>query len=588
MFVLTAGLLVLATTTPPPGPECEHGVPVENQSSPSGPDCPGRLVVHDATCTEPGSAEPWKARPNFHPGSRCHGENDPNGVMWFNGVYHLFFQDHVGGGTVGGHLASSDLVSWRRLPIAIWNNKWYDKQNVWTFSATLVNGTPTMVYPGLLKPNASLGGCRSECMTHSVALPANLSDPWLMDWMKPEYNPTVVGVNRDPSTAWQTATGEWRYTDVEQNIFSSLDFKSWKVVGRMDGFPGGECPDFFETPPTCAGCDDTNTSAVQPTHVHATTHYQLGEYSDGEPQTTGSWLPFANWTDGQTPDVSELALDGGEKDNFYASKSFWDPSKRRRILWGWIKTANVLEPTQGFKAGMCPGVGQVMTNTNSLPRHVTYDPQLQRLRFFPVPEMEQLRQGKLAHGTRQSIKGPTPLLPSKAAQSEVRVRFAVPTRPARLGVSVMVGASAVQDGETAFAIDIFMDFVPATSSAATKWTVNAGYNSSSMMCPSSTDGEGAERARRQGVPCPSKTGPLWLKAADEVLDFAVWTDNTVVEAFFMNGRSAWAIPLPCAAVSLAASGGGGVSVFADGDGATLLSATVFGVGSIVYDEVGPS
>ena len=68
----------------------------------------------------------WAARAEIHPGSLCHGENDPNGLFFHNGVYHLFFQDHVPM-QVGGHLASADLIHWRRLPIAIWNDAWYDK-----------------------------------------------------------------------------------------------------------------------------------------------------------------------------------------------------------------------------------------------------------------------------------------------------------------------------------------------------------------------------------------------------------------------------------------------------------------------------
>ena len=83
-----------------------------------------------------------------------------------------------------------------------------------------------------------------------------------------------------------------------------------------------------------------------------------------------------------------------------------------------------------------------------------------------------------------------------------------------------------------------------------------------------------------------KSGKLWLKATDQTLDVAVWTDNTVAEVFFMAGRSAFAVPLPCAAVSAAAAGGGGISVFADsneeGGVAELVGATAYAVSSIRY------
>ena len=94
-----------------------------------------------------------------------------------------------------------------------------------------------------------------------------------------------------------------------------------------------------------------------------------------------------------------------------------------------------------------------------MPRVVTFDPQLQRLNFFPVPELHHFFASEHT-GTRvthQLVKGTTPVLSSQAAQSEVRVRFSVPTRPVRLGVSFMVGAATVQEGENALATEIFME-----------------------------------------------------------------------------------------------------------------------------------
>ena len=163
------------TAVPPPGPACLPGVPAENQSSPEGPDCPGQLQPHTASCAaEPG--QHWQRRANYHPGSECHGENDPNGVMEHGGVYHLFFQDH-NPMQLGGHLATRDFVHYKRLSIAIWNDMWYDKAAIWTFSATTVEGIPRIIYPGIAGTNLTNGDCGRSgpgvgCFMHSLALPA--------------------------------------------------------------------------------------------------------------------------------------------------------------------------------------------------------------------------------------------------------------------------------------------------------------------------------------------------------------------------------------------------------------------------------
>jgi hypothetical protein len=81
-----------ATPTPEPGPGCVGTVPIANQSGVL-PDCPHALVVHNASCSpRSGGGSATTHRPQFHTGSLCHGENDPNGPFYYNGVYHLFFQ----------------------------------------------------------------------------------------------------------------------------------------------------------------------------------------------------------------------------------------------------------------------------------------------------------------------------------------------------------------------------------------------------------------------------------------------------------------------------------------------------------------
>ena len=91
-----------------------------------------------------------------------------------------------------------------------------------------------------------------NCFAHAVVIRANYSDPWLQDWVKPEYGPVVKNTQRDPSSAWQTSKGEWRYTWYSGGIYSSWNFKDWSMVGHL--FGKAECPDFFPIPWDCDGC----------------------------------------------------------------------------------------------------------------------------------------------------------------------------------------------------------------------------------------------------------------------------------------------------------------------------------------------
>jgi sucrose-6-phosphate hydrolase SacC (GH32 family) len=278
-------------------------------------------------------------------------------------------------------------------------------------------------------------------------------------------------------------------------------------------------------------------------------NYQLGIYDDGEANSTGTWTISPDWNPKYTK------MDGEDSALFYASKSFWDPVKERRIVWGWVKTAAYLEDAPGFRGGQCPGVGQVMTNTNSLPRVATYDPALQALLFFPVEEMENLRGKKLVHVGKQDVSGSVPLeLQAGMRQSEMRVSFAMPTKATRLGVSVMTG---IDESGNAFGTDIFIDFVPNTGDDAV-WYVQAGHDSSSMLCPNKTKTGLGEPSH---IACPVHQLPLPLKNSDSTLDISIWTDNLIVEAYFMGGRNPWTIALPCAAL---ADGTRGTAVFADG------------------------
>ena len=83
---------------------------------------------------------------------------------------------------------------------------------------------------------------------------------------------------------------------------------------------------------------------------------------------------------------------------------------------------------------------------------------------------------------------------------------------------------------------------------------------------------------------PTNAANQLLKESDGgIIELAAWTDHAFVEVFFMGGRRAWTVPLPCAAVD----GGGGLEVRATG-GAQLVNATAWRLSPIVWKDVGPN
>ena len=348
--------------------DCSH----RSDSAPAGaaalPPAPRRrlplLVLLAATrlcgaCTDgpcgPGNEmcrAPGPGGPALHVSDLTCYENDPNFPFFdpLHELYHLFYQDHlaepqggVGQGPVIGHVVSADLVHWARLPVALWNDQPYDRVAIYTGSATLVDGVPTLVYPGLCDSALWKGGCDTGTVA-AIAVPANhSSDPLLVNWTK--LGVVMNNTQRDPTTAWQTASGEWRFTNFEGKVFSSIDnFRTWSTAGDGSAiFPSAECPDFFPLPPRCHGngCDAPWPGPTPPTHVHkisgnwpvATDRYSFGVYLDGEQNSTGTWTPTAGVPQLQAMDATTL-LNISRK--FYASKSFFDPVDSRRIFWGWL------------------------------------------------------------------------------------------------------------------------------------------------------------------------------------------------------------------------------------------------------------
>lgn len=369
----------------------------------------------------------WQ-RSGFHFQPTKNWMNDPNGPLYYNGWYHFFYQYNpnaaVWGDIVWGHAVSKDLVNWLHLPIAMVADTWYDANGVWTGSATILpNGQIIMLYTGATKESVQV---------QNLAYPANLSDPYLTEWIKYPNNPVLVpppGIDdkdfRDPTTAWYTSEGKWRITIGSKHngkvgvslVYETEDFKEFKLLDgllhEVNGTGMWECVDFY--PVSVKGANGIDTSENGPSVRHVlkasmdddrNDYYAIGTYDE----LNGRWIP-----DNADLDVGYgLRYDYGK---FYASKTFYDVSKKRRISWGWI-------PESDSEAA---DVKKGWASLQAVPRTVLLDKATgSNLVQWPVEEVESLRGDEKKFENVSLVPGSiVPLDLDSASQLDIVAEFEV-------------------------------------------------------------------------------------------------------------------------------------------------------------------
>ncbi|VAI68220.1 unnamed protein product [Triticum turgidum subsp. durum] len=289
----------------------------------------------------------WEERTGYHFQPE---KNYQNGPVYYKGWYHFFYQHNPGGTGWGniswGHAVSRDMVHWRHLPLAMVPEYWYDIEGVLTGSITVLpDGRVILLYTGNTETFAQV-----TCLAEA----ADPSDPLLREWVKHPANPVVypppgIGMKdyRDPTTAWfDNSDNTWRIiigskndTDHSGIVFTykTKDFVSYELIpGYLYRGPAGtgmyECIDLFAVGGGRAASDMYNSTAEDVLYV-------LKESSDDDRRdyyALGRFDAAANtWTPIDTERELGVALryDYGRYD---ASKSFYDPVKQRRIVWGYV------------------------------------------------------------------------------------------------------------------------------------------------------------------------------------------------------------------------------------------------------------
>uniref|UniRef100_A0A453MRS2 Beta-fructofuranosidase 1 n=1 Tax=Aegilops tauschii subsp. strangulata TaxID=200361 RepID=A0A453MRS2_AEGTS len=370
-----------------------------------------------------GNAFPWSnamlqwQRTGFHFQPEKNWMNDPNGPVYYKGWYHLFYQYNPDGAIWGnkiawGHAASRDLLRWRHLPVAMSPDEWYDINGVWSGSATILpDGRIVMLYTG--STNASV---QVQCL----AFPTDPSDPLLINWTKYENNPVMypppgVGAKdfRDPTTAWFDGSDDtWRLVIGSKDdrhagmvmTYKTKNFIDYELVpGLLHRVPGTgmwECIDLYPV----EGGDDVLHVMKESSDDDRHDYYALGRYDAAK----NTWTPL----DVDADLGIGLRYDWGK---FYASKTFYDPAKKRRVLWGWVGE------TDSERADVAKG----WASLQSTPRTVVLDIKTgSNLLQWPVEEVETLRTNSTDLGGVTNDHGSVfPLSLHRATQLDIEATF---------------------------------------------------------------------------------------------------------------------------------------------------------------------
>ena len=338
----------------------------------------------------PISKEQYQPLVHFTPDSAW--MNDPNGMVYLDGEYHLFYQYYpdstVWGPMHWGHAVSTDLVYWKHLPIAL-----YPDSLGYIFSGSAVidiNNTsgfgkansPAMVAIYTYHNMAGEKAGRNDYQTQGIAYSTDKGRTWT------KYNKNPVLKNpgqrdfRDPKVSWNTETKKWIMTLASGDhvcFYSSPNLKDWTLeseFGKGIGAHGGvwECPDLFELPVTNSGEKKwVLLVSINPGGPNggSATQYFIGKF-DGH--------KFSNET-------SEINWMDWGKDN-YAGVTFSDipESDGRRILIGWMSNWQYAQvvPTVKWRSAMTfPRELKLVSENNKY-----------LLISSPVQEIQQLRERK--------------------------------------------------------------------------------------------------------------------------------------------------------------------------------------------------
>jgi sucrose-6-phosphate hydrolase SacC (GH32 family) len=291
-----------------------------------------------------GALKDEKYRPQFHFTPVRNWMNDPNGLLYYKGEYHLFFQhnpkENIWGNMSWGHAVSSDLYSWQELPVPI---PCTDDVGIFSGSAVIdyentsgfgskENPAMVAIYTEHKNDKTSQTQCLAFSLDNGRTFTKYEGNP-VIDLHTPDF--------RDPKVQW--IDGQWLMTialpDLHQiSFYSSPNLKEWIHLSNFGPAAeiGGcwECPDLFKLGNKWVLIVSLNPGGYQ---IGSGTQYFIGDWNGKE---------FI------ADDIKTRWLDYG-RDN-YAGVTYNDAPEKKRIFLGWMSNweyANKV-PTDPWRSAM--------------------------------------------------------------------------------------------------------------------------------------------------------------------------------------------------------------------------------------------
>lgn len=319
--------------------------------------------------------------------------NDPNGLCWFKGRYHIFFQyspfEVQGGLKFWGHYSSENLVSWKYEGTALYPDSPYDCHGVYSGSAFVENEKMHLFYTGNVKLDGEYDYINNGRVTSTIHVESEDGEHFgVKEEVIPfkEYPKNYTCHIRDPKV-WKedgkyrmVLGGRLKEEKGSVLFYESEDLKKWELEHTLTtkkafGYMW-ECPDYFTL-------DEAKVLSVSPQGLKREEYRFQNIYQSGY---------FLMKEDGSVSEEDFCEWDMGF--DFYAPQTFTD-NKGRRILMGWM---GMPDADQEY---VNPTIGENWQHCLTVPRELSfYDGKIYQ---YPVEEMELLRKNGRAFDEKNAL-----------------------------------------------------------------------------------------------------------------------------------------------------------------------------------------